>query len=554
MKKRTIIFILISAILMSSGQVLAAGYSSYSSGGSNYIEGYFLEHDRGQILVEEYDGRVVRLPLAKNPNLLIDGRPVDITDFRSGMEIYGEYRGRSINYMDAFSTSSPGYIAPGTKRVTGTVKMIDRDQIKIKYPMGGEGTYFITPATIVLRNKENVSPSVLYVGDNVQLFFDDVDSSLISRMEIEGDSVLVKDIYKGTLSVVDDLADSISVTDVEVFKNGTWREGQDGLKLDFNGDMPVYIAGYPVDNRNLKHYKGKTVYLAIRNEFGKDKAERMVLKNQYESNYSDRIDNVNWFTSEIELANKKNIAINEGTIIIKNGRLVDMHSLNPNSAGLIIADGRNGELTAGLISIYDEGLNNSNLGQNFLYSGRLDRVSLDKVFLRDFFVLNKNEWESFPRDKELFYDNDTYIYDMENGRKISAKEFISSKYYVDEHNRDKREDRDWYAYAWTEGDRIASIYLKKDLDSLLKQRTTLGVVEAGPKEDKFMGWEIVLKDAKDWSANHEEWMAKNASLHIYLKDAMIIKNGEHAEIGDIKPGDRVYLTRDSNMAKVLVIK
>ena len=69
-----------------------------------------------------------------------------------------------------------------------------------------------------------------------------------------------------------------------------------------------------------------------------------------------------------------------------------------------------------------------------------------------------------------------------------------------------------------------------------------------------MGWIIKLKDAKDWSSVHKEWMAKNASLNIYLRDAMIIKNGQRVTLDEIKIGDRLYLVRDSNMAKVIIIK
>ena len=35
---------------------------------------------------------------------------------------------------------------------------------------------------------------------------------------------------------------------------------------------------------------------------------------------------------------------------------------------------------------------------------------------------------------------------------------------------------------------------------------------------------------------------------------MIIKNGKHISIEDIKAGDRLYLIRDDNMAKVIIVK
>ena len=241
-------------------------------------------------------------------------------------------------------------------------------------------------------------------------------------------------------------------------------------------------------------------------------------------------------------------------MIIKSGRLVDTYNLNPGSDGLIIADGRGANLSADVIYIYNEDINNSNIGQDYIYAGRLNTILPDKVYLKDFFLLDKNNWESFPEEKELFYDDDTFIYDMENKKEISPKEFFSTNFSVDEKNTKNEKPRDWYGYLYTDGDRISAAFVKKSIDSLLVQRTTLGIVDTKPTLNDFMGWTTNLRDVKNWSSRNEEWMAANASLNIYLREAMIIKNGRRVTIDDIRVGDRFYLVRDSNMAKVIIIK
>ena len=234
--------------------------------------------------------------------------------------------------------------------------------------------------------------------------------------------------------------------------------------------------------------------------------------------------------------------------------MVDLYNLNSQSDGLIIADGRGKNLNASIIYIYNEDINNSNIGQDYIYTGRLNTILPDKVYLKDFFLLDKNKWESFPEEKELFYDEDTFIYDMENEREVSTKEFFSSNYSQDENNRNKQGLRDWYGYLYTDGDRISSVFIKKSIDSLLPQKTTVGKVEVEPILDRNMGWTIKVKDLKTWSSAHKEWMAQNASMDIYLKEAMIMKDGIRVEVGDIKTGDNLYLIRDDNMAKVVIIK
>lgn len=518
------------------------------------VEGYFIEHKDNRIVIEEYGGTIYSIPMIRNVRLEIDGRPVKITDFKRGMEVYIELQGRSVKYMDAYSVNMPGYIQPGEKVRVGTIKEIDRDQIQILLPTGKVETYFTSPATIVLKNKQNTNTNSLYIGDRVKLYFDEINTSYINRIEIEGDSILIKDLYRGKITVVDKLQDVIALENVDVFRNGSWKSLGKNLKLPYNGELPIYIGGQKIANKDLQYYKGRTVYMAIKDFFGKEKIERMVVKSQYENNFSEKINTINWFSSQMELANNKNINFNDGTMVIKSGRLVDINSLNPSSDGLIIGDGRGADLSADIIYIYNEDINNSNIGQEHIYAGRLNTILQDKVSLKDFFLLDKNDWESFSEEKELFYDEDTYIYDIENNKQVSTKEFFSSNFSVDEKTTKNEKQRDWYGYLYTDGDRISVAFIKKSIESLLAQRTTVAIVETKPTENQLMGWTIKLKDAKDWSSVHKEWMAKNASLNIYLRDAMIIKNGQRVTINEIKIGDRLYLVRDSNMVKVIIIK
>lgn len=550
--KKIISVILIMLIIGSFATVNGAGAKNIFQQG--IVEGYFIEYNKNNIVIEEYGGDIYKLPMVKDVNLEIDGRAVNITDFKKGMEVYIELQGRSVKYMDAYSADIPGYIQPGEKVRVGIIKRIDRDQIQIQLPTGKEEVYFTSPATVITKNKQNTNANSLYIGDRVKLYFDEMDTSYISRLEIEGNSILIKDLYRGKITVVDELEDVIALEEVDVFRNGSWKSLDKNLRLPYNSDLPLYVGGQKINYKNLKYYKGKTVYMAMKDYFGKEKIEKMVVKSQYETVFSDKIKTVTQYGSQLELGNNKNIKFHDGTMIIKSGRLVDNYNLNPESDGLIIADGRGNELSADVIYVYNEDINNSNIGQDHIYVGRLNTILQNKLYLKNFFLLDKNEWESFREEKELFYDNDTFIYDMENKKAVSPKEFFSANFSVDEDNTRNRKPRDWYGYLYTDGDRVSVAFVKQSLDSLSGQRTTIGIVEASPVLDSSMGWTVRLKDVKNWSSRNEEWMAANASLNLYLKEAMLIKDGVKVNIEDIKVGDRLYLVRDSSMAKVIIIK
>ena len=319
--------------------------------------------------------------------------------------------------------------------------------------------------------------------------------------------------------------------------------------------MKVFYQGQPLSKNNMKLFRGKTVYLAVTDFFGRDRAERAVIKNQYETSISGKIEEVNWYAEAFELANKRNISFNDGTIFVKNNRLVDKYSISPGSDAFVVVDGRGSRIAADVVYIYDQGLNNSNIGQFYLYAGQLDMVVQSQVTLTDFFVLNRNEWESFDDEKELYYDDDTYIFDLEEMKQISSEQFYTDYYAVDEESRSSRRRglKSWYAYAYTDGDRIVAIVLKKNMDSLLRQRVTAGTVDI-LEDDLFVGKTVLLRNARDWSNRNNMWMPRTLQVRMRMENALIIKGDKVISWEDLRAGDNIYSVRDDFECKFIIVK
>lgn len=521
------------------------------------LEGYIkdLNISESLIEVEEYAGNVKRWNITPNTVLLIDDTPAELKDLKAGMEIYAEYNNNFLLRIESWSTENPGYIPPGGKVRSGTIKRIDRDQLILQLTTGKEETFFTSPATIALKNGVNVPLSTLYEGDMVRLYFDEKDSAIISRMSIQGDSVKIKGLYKGQLDTQNLLDNTLIFKNVEIFKNGTWQELKSILRIDYSRDLPVFYGGQPLSHGNMKYFQGKTAYLAVKDFLGGDLTEKMVIKSQYETTFSDKIEEVNWYAQAFELKNKRNIDFGEGTIFIKNQRLVDEYSVTPGTDAFVVADGRGGKALASVVYIYNQYINNSNIGQFYLYSGKLDMVVENKVVLRDFFVQNRNDWESFDDDKELFYDNDTYIFDLEEMKQITPEQFITEHYAVDEDSSYARRQglKSWYSYAYTDGDRIVAIALKKTMDSLLRQRVTIGIVDR-VDEDYLVGKTVVLRDAQDWSSRNEKWMTKSLPVRMRVEKAILIKDDRVISWDELRPGDNIYSVRDDFEGKFLLVK
>lgn len=556
--RRKIIILTIGILLLVPGLVIA-NYNPFTSG---YIEGYLTNitiipatEETPQIVsarIETYEGLFYQLEIDERADLLIDNRPVTIYDFKAGMEVYGELRGQRLVTLEAYSTANMGYIEPGSKVRQGTVNYIERSQIQIREANGENATYYLSPATIVLKQGQQVPADTLYVGDKVKLYFDEINSSMISRIEIEGNSILVANVIKGNLVSVDTARSEINLENVEVFRNGGWEKSGSTMKIPFSRDIAAYTGTQKIPFHNLKYFKGKTVYLATKSVMGREVAERMVVKNQYESAFSGKIQTLNFYASMLEIGNR-NINFYDGSIIIQNGRLQEPGVLNNGSDVYVLADGWGTNRIANLIYIYNQGINNSNLGQHYIYAGRLDQVSQDRLWLLDFFMLNENDWESFTDEKELFYDNDTFIFDKENKKFITPLEFWAGDYAVDEDNVRDTKLKDWYAYVYADGDRVVSISVQKNMDSLLKQRVTTGRV-GQVFEDSMVGWTLNLVDAKDYSIAKSEWMPKSSSLRLSLEDAMIIKYDKVISPEDLRNGDMLYIVRDDFNTKIVIVK
>lgn len=550
MRKITIVFLV---FIILSSTIAYADSNPYRDG---YIEGYIKGINNYRITIETYKGDIYELNLRLDAQYMIDGGHATLSDFKKGMEVYGKLTGKTIYKLEGYSGQNPGYIEEGERNATGTIKEIDRNQL-ILDTNKGQKSYYTTPQTIATKSGQKVDLSILYTGDNVTLYFDEMNTDLITRIEIQNKSNNVSNIYKGKLVSSNNIDNTVVINNVKVFNNGKWKEVNKDLKLKYNNSSKIYTKGYELKSRYLKYYDGKEVIIVAKDFFGNDKIEKMVIKNMYESIYNESIKDINWYSETMELENNQNISFNRGTIVVKSGRVLDSYSINQDSDVFISAEGIGNKKTADLVYVYNEGINNSNIGDNKIYSAKFDRILENRAILEEVFMIENNRWLAFDEDeeKELYYDNDTYIYDLDNKKIVQAKELYSSDYSVDEDSRraEKYDLEDWYGYIYTEENRMSSIILQEDMDSLLRQRITTGEI-ADIDNNPLVGKILTLSNTADFSRVKERWMPKTVDIMVSVEDALIIKDNKVITKDDLKNGDKLYIIRDDFDSKIVIVK
>ncbi len=553
---KRVLFLVLFFLFIGANPVGAA-----ATGYNGSTAGYLLEigldpvDQSPGVDIEEYSGQKYHYLLDPAAVMQIDTLPADKDDFRPGIEVYGRVINGKIVYLEGYSTAVTGYVEPGSIVRKGTVTKIDGNQLTVLTGSGEEQVYRLAPVSLVTKMGGVVKADSLYAGDRVKLYFDNLNSDLVSRMEIEGNSVLIQNIYHGSLQYVDEIRDSIILSAVKRFREGKWQDVQPVMELPDSYDMTIFSGGCPIPAYQLKYYQKNEVYAITRNQLGRETIERFILKNRNESVYSGKIEDINWYTQEFELNNHMNFSFNDGTSIIKNRRLQDAYALDTGQDVSIIADGLGLERSASLIQILNEDINNSNIGQHYLYAGQVDQISLNTLWLKDYYCLEENEWERYRRPVEIFYDQDTYFYDFEKNQAIESQQFLAADYAVDE-DSDRAEEadlEDFYAYLYTDGNRAAAVGLCTDPGTLAGQRISSGMVQT-VEDDELVGWTLQLYDVKDWSAHREQWMVKDTGIHLNLNQAMIIKNGQLVQADQLKSGDYLFIVRDDYIGKVILVK
>ncbi len=523
------------------------------------IEGCLLEMkppaetSPASLAIEDYQGQVHRLSVPETASCFIDGIPVPWSDLQPGVEVVASVRGGQLASLEAFSTPHPGYIAPGSLTVKGLVTAINQDEITVLGDNGTEGHYILAPFTSVIRAGLAVPPDSLYTGDQVILYFDDIDSGLISRMEIQGDSILVGNLYRAALQLVNPVQGSLSCSQVELFKNGSWQASASAMSCAYD-DLKIYLGGRQVLASNLKYYRGKTVYLLTRRVMGREVVDRLIVKGQTEYTCRGCAEGVNFLTGQFEL-NQKNFIMDSGTIIIKDGRLQPPGALSDGSSLLVIADNWLGQTRSNIVYILDQGLNNSNLGQQRLYYGRIDLITADSLWLKNPQQLQSHVFADAGDEVQLYYGSDSRIYDSSADKWLDITEIMAGSYAVDEDSEfsDSRDLKDWYGYLYCKQDHIMGMVVWPERSNTDKLRVSTGTV-ASAAPDVLLGWSINLENGYDWSHHNKQWMPKGVPLKLSLHDALIIKNGQAITPAQLKSGDRLYLLRDDIHIRFAVVK
>ncbi|MDD3298813.1 MAG: S-layer homology domain-containing protein [Bacillota bacterium] len=515
------------------------------------MEGYIRAVDPlgGRLSITDYDGNVHTYRYADSTGVTINSRPAGINDLKFGLEVTLAVRGDLVAAVQSnYLPEQPGYIPPSGRVRTGRVAAIGDGSLVLDLDSGGREEFSISYGTIITKEGAAIPAGSIKTGDRAKVYTDTILSNTASRINIEGMQQLIQDVYRGTLEAVHPSGGTLVLKDASVFTNGDWEDRERRITLELEPGMQVYYGGRSVAPSEVQSgYLNTIAYVAVSENFGNRRAVKVVLKRGAEQFYGGRIDGISWGTGEIELKDRNNIMLNNSSIILSGGRMVDISALDEDHTVTVVADRYGGINNAAVVMLED-----AQLTGDGIFVGRLNEIRTREFDINYYSGLEQNEWGRIGgrnRDLTFEYDRDTYIIEFTSSGTVvlDVKDFFQGD-YAD--RRSSKSSRDYYAFVVADDDRARAIRITEgsvtrdghaiENDDLEEMRITTGEVDEIDTTYRI----LTINKSSNWSSFYGEWERADSENHVNYAGALILKDGRPIDAKQLRKGEGVYIIRD----------
>lgn len=534
------------------------------------------------LTVFDYEDNIKKYELAPYAQILINNEVTEASDLKYGQDIRLWVTNGYVVKVQGETFLNPGFIPDYSKMKTGTITQVYSDNsIKVKHESGGYSTFELEDYTTILKGGNIVSLYSLYEGDKVKLYFNDIYSDDISLIEVEGKEQDIKDVYRGVVKSVNIYRDELTIIEPATLNNAQWKTDDYNYTKTFSvqDNINIYVRGEKIDLETLgKVYKDHPVYIAVRDDYSKESVIQVSVAVGGEHFAVDRVTQLDKVVGQLEmLDNNRNVTFNEGTIFIKNSKIVDATAINNFDDVILVSDYYRGQNHANVVQI----TSNAERFLDRIHIGAVENVYGYAFTLRNYSSLSGNEWSDVnPSTSALFYYfNGLEIVDITDKRQfnvLSSYEFYHGAYSKTENRNETDLGLDYYRYytffvtgddrkvigmnirhnGLVDGQNIDMLKshesdVKKDLDLTIQAMVLTRGTITGFNHD----WQRVeLTDSHDWAEDFGRWNANRGNTSVEYRDTIIIKNEKRIDIDDLKLGDYVYVLRDDEDALVILVE
>lgn len=485
-------------------------------------------------------GKKVTYPIDVNVRLYINQTLTSLDGFKSGMPVLFQ---RDLSKVTAiYGTSSSGgntETINNKRSTTGFVTSIDPNgmYIMMKPDVGKETTYYLDKNTTYSKGNSPVDISAMYVGDRVKLTFKNLSTSVISEVSIVNEGVIIENLYKGTLQKVNTVNNTLTVKNNQPFTNWSFltNNTKDIKTVSFQNTAPIYYGNTKITKNKLSQYIGNAFYYVTVKQFSKEIVKKIVVLANNERTYFEDMTSVDTKYNFINLASAGRIYFHNGSILIRNGRLVEPTALTAYGTAFVVADGLSRNNYAQVVQIMNDSLTSPNLASHSLYFGELSFVDGYLAEVSNVVKLENNYWKTVS-DSVFSYSNSTVAVSNEANGKVTLSAYDDLIVYEGS-----------YGYFYVKDDYITAVHL---LDPTQPMGTELMTGSLTSVDATFPSY-INAKNVNIW--NNGTWLQTGDLLNMSIDQATIIKNGKVIDASQLKASDRVVVISNSRVNSHIIL-
>lgn len=493
-----------------------------------------VEQILSKVTLQNASGRTVTFNINKNTRLFINNTSTTIEGFKMGMAIEAEVSLRTVVELRGTSSATTEPRLPSVesnaKKMTGVVTSIDPNGlfIMVKPDIGDETSYYLNKDTNFQKGSSATDISALYVGDRVKLNFKNSNTSVVTKVEISETGTLVENLYKGEIQSVNPNTNKLTVKNQHAFVN--WQFGSqvtaDLSTMTFASKAPIYVGNTKVDKGNLKNYVGSEVYYATVKQFGKEVIEKIVVLKNSERSYYEPMLAVDTEYQLLKLKSAGTMYFHDGTILIRNGRLIEPTGLMAYGTAFVITDGAARDHYAQVVQVTSDSFMSPNLAGHDLYYGRLSQADGYLIEIDDAMKIESN----------VFKKTETTILSVSNTTK--AKVDDGNKTYTVMPDIELYLSEGDYGYFYVKDGHVQALHI---LDNA---KPVAPLMLAGKLQSVKSTYPAVInvKSVSQWQDGR--WYEAGEMIDMNIDQATLIKAGKVIQPSDLQPSDRLVVLSD----------
>ncbi|WP_372998157.1 S-layer homology domain-containing protein [Lutispora sp.] len=553
---------------------------------TEYIDGIIKYIDRtGRIIkLEDYDGNLRTYGLDDRVIVTVNDYYEDLDSLQNEQDATFEVSGRTIKAIKAFTM--PGEEVSKEYQAVLRVRDVGDNTIKVTEINDRQN-----PITFKTDSFTSITylgyPIKLYnikTGDLVKIKANETSTDRADDIQLMSKRQRVEKIYKARILNTLPTQNRIALSKVQSYKYPDWMELDDEKTFPIKRDAEIYKEGRRLTIEDLDKQRNVEAYIVTVKDFGEETIAKMTLKSVSEDSAFSGTFNTQWTDNSIKLADGQKLSFDEGTIIIKDRRLLDTSDLTYNDEAFVIKNRMPGGTNyAALVSMENgNGFDYRNVVRGYIHDMGEDNFSLES-----YANLINNEWDYHYDDESYFYlSKDSKILDNVLKRTyITRDTFLESRFWeLDSKGKPKRTyDPDKYTahYPYMYDEKgphyeeckqkskhmLAYAVINEDGEAtainIYKRDPNLGKEEVTFKENLITGevvrfnetyTQLTLTDVKEYSRFYGQWQPTTSNTVINTQKAIIIRNEQVVTLSDLDIGDKIYAITDQNNGILIFVE